>query len=156
MILIHCCKQCFSVPHCWWRYVISSVVTNGFQDGNWDVLTLCPWFETDFFRNYKSVFKCNLVPNVGKNMADMINIKQMYIYSLFCLAYVLKEGKFFLILRVPRGNFFSAGKLIYWLGAVMSAWLWIWHESTRVGVRLAGLRTDWARLSARAYRRRWC
>jgi hypothetical protein len=23
------------------------VVTNGFQDRNWDVLTLCPWFESD-------------------------------------------------------------------------------------------------------------
>jgi hypothetical protein len=31
------------------------VVTNGFQDGNWEVLTLCPWFESDFLRNYKSV-----------------------------------------------------------------------------------------------------
>jgi hypothetical protein len=31
------------------------VVTNGFQDGNWEVLTLCPWFESDFHRNYKSV-----------------------------------------------------------------------------------------------------
>jgi hypothetical protein len=31
------------------------VVTNGFQDGNWKVLTLCPWFESDILRNYKSV-----------------------------------------------------------------------------------------------------
>jgi hypothetical protein len=23
-----------------------------FQDGNWEVLTLCHWFETDFLRNY--------------------------------------------------------------------------------------------------------
>jgi hypothetical protein len=29
-------------------------------------------------------FKWNLVPNVVKNMADLINIKQMYICSLFC------------------------------------------------------------------------
>jgi hypothetical protein len=31
------------------------VVTNGFQNGNWEVLTLCPWLEMDFLRNYKSV-----------------------------------------------------------------------------------------------------
>jgi hypothetical protein len=29
---------------------------------------------------------CSLVPNVAKNMADLINIKQMYIYSLFSRA----------------------------------------------------------------------
>jgi hypothetical protein len=31
-------------------------------------------------------FKWHLVPNVAKNMADLINIKQMYIDSLFCRA----------------------------------------------------------------------
>jgi hypothetical protein len=28
-------------------------------------------------------FNCSLVSNVAKNMADLINIKQMYVYSLF-------------------------------------------------------------------------
>jgi hypothetical protein len=58
------------------------VVTNGYQNGNWEVLTLCPWFETDL----KVGFNCSMVPNVAKNMANLINIKQMYIYSLFCRA----------------------------------------------------------------------
>jgi hypothetical protein len=35
------------------------VVTNGFPEGNWEVLTLCPWLESDFLRNYKSVLQVN-------------------------------------------------------------------------------------------------
>jgi hypothetical protein len=31
-------------------------------------------------------FNCSLVPYVAKNMADLIDIKEMYIYSLFCRA----------------------------------------------------------------------
>jgi hypothetical protein len=31
-------------------------------------------------------FNCSLDPNIAKNMADLINIKQMHIYSLFCRA----------------------------------------------------------------------
>jgi hypothetical protein len=32
-----------------------TALTHGFQDGNWEVLTCCPWFESDFLRNCKSV-----------------------------------------------------------------------------------------------------
>jgi hypothetical protein len=47
---MHCCKRTallVTLRH--------FVVTNGFEDGNCEVLTLCPWFESDFLRNYKSV-----------------------------------------------------------------------------------------------------
>jgi hypothetical protein len=78
--MLHCTALLVTLRH--------FVVTNDFQDGNWEVLTLCLCFETDFLRNYKSVFKRNLVPNVAKNVADLINIKQMYIDSLFRRAYL--------------------------------------------------------------------
>jgi hypothetical protein len=33
------------------------VLTNGFQDGNWEVLTLCPWFESGFSSKLEVGFK---------------------------------------------------------------------------------------------------
>jgi hypothetical protein len=40
-------------------------------------------FKPDFLRNYKSFFNCILVPNVAKNMADLINIKQCIFIPYF-------------------------------------------------------------------------
>jgi hypothetical protein len=48
------------------------------KPGSFDIMSLV--IESDFLRNNKSV------PNVAKNMVDLINIKQMHIYSLFCWA----------------------------------------------------------------------
>jgi hypothetical protein len=79
--MIHCCKQCFTVPHCWWRYVISSwrMVFKMETGKCWHYV---PGLSRLFFE-IKVGFKLNLVPNVAKNL---INIKHMYIYSLFCRA----------------------------------------------------------------------
>jgi phage gp37-like protein len=49
------------------------------KPGSFDMMLLV---RVGFSSKLQIGFNCSLVPNVAKNMADLINIKQMYVYSL--------------------------------------------------------------------------
>jgi hypothetical protein len=46
---------------------------------------MMPLVRVGFSSKLQVSFNCSLVPNVAKNMADLINIKQIYI-TVFCRA----------------------------------------------------------------------
>jgi hypothetical protein len=59
------------------------IVTEGFQDENWEVLIIMmSLVRVGFSSKLQVCFNCSLVPNVATNMADLINMKQMCLCHL--------------------------------------------------------------------------
>jgi hypothetical protein len=83
MRLRHCCAWYIAASNASAYRIVGDVWFSRRKPGSFDVMSLV-W--VGFSSKLQVGFKWNLVPNVAKNVVDLINIKQMYIYSLFCWA----------------------------------------------------------------------